>query len=357
MGYPERKELIQQVEAARHSRVICYVLSDRETFPPGVPGFATQMTHEPLLLVEDLLRRIEHTPHLDVFLMTRGGATESVWPLVTMLRSYADRLSVLVPFRAHSAGTLLCLGADEVVMSDIGELSPIDPTTGNQFNPRDPGNPMNQFGISVEDVAAYFELAKDRAGIEGEAYRIEVFKQLTANVHPLALGNVQRVHLMIRRLATELLGLHLDRDGDRFERIVTGLTTMFYTHLHAISRREAQSLLGDWIVSPSAGESAPLRQLFEQYAADLKLRDRYNLPVEIGDEARMPLRIIGGVLESGEASYVYTTDIQVGQRPNLPPGVQVQVPPGQNLPLQPFVGRSYEWGIQRHGWEVNNNGE
>jgi ClpP class serine protease len=46
-----------------------------------------------------------------------------VWPLVTLLRQYCKRLAVLVPFRAHSAGTLISLGADEIVMLPGSELA------------------------------------------------------------------------------------------------------------------------------------------------------------------------------------------------------------------------------------------
>jgi len=357
MGYEQRRQLINELEVARGSRVLVYVLSERETFPPGMPGFATQMAGEPHLLAETLLREFDSPDKIDVFLMTRGGATESVWPLVNLLRARGNKLGVLVPFRAHSAGTLLCLGADEIVMSDFAELSPIDPTTGNQFNPQDPLNPTNRFGISVEDVTAYFELAKRAAGIEGEDHRLEVLKQLTGPVHPLALGNVQRVHMMIRRLARELLGLHLERDDAQFEHITTTLTTTFYSHLHAISRREAQELLGDWVVAPSDEVSARMQRLFDAYAADLHLMDRYNLPMAIGDQAMINVRAIGGFLETADKSYAYTTDLRVGQRPGIPPGVQVQAMPGQPLPLGPFVQRQFDFGIQRMGWQVNADGE
>jgi hypothetical protein len=170
----QRLQAIQALEQQRNSRVISYFLSDRESFPPGLPGLAALLASEPQLLFVDILRDLGHVPRLDLFLHTRGGTTESVWPLVTILREYCDHLAVLVPFRAHSAGTMICLGADEVVMSDFAELSPIDPTTGNQFNPRDPVNPTAQYGISVEDVVAYFELAKDRAELKSETARIDL---------------------------------------------------------------------------------------------------------------------------------------------------------------------------------------
>ncbi len=158
---------------------------------------------------------------------------------------------------------------------------------------------------------------------------------------------------MIRRLAKELLALHLERDEDRFEAIVGTLTTTFYSHLHAISRDEAQELLGDWIKTPNEAEGAALTALFDQYMTDLKLRERFNLPSEMADQPTISVHVLGGILENRESSHVYTTDISFGQRPNLPPGVQVQVPPGQALPMTQFVGRTYEWGIQRMGWQRN----
>ncbi|MGD0041230.1 MAG: hypothetical protein ABSE84_12555, partial [Isosphaeraceae bacterium] len=163
MSIAERRARIADLERVRGSRVVSYVLSDRETFPPGVPGFNPPMQEIHPWVIE-LIRDWERVDRLDLVLHTRGGAIESVWPLVSALRARCKTLGVIVPFRAHSAGTLVCLGAREIVMDDFSELSPIDPTTGNPFNPRDPGNPQAQLGISVEDVAAYFDLARDLAG-------------------------------------------------------------------------------------------------------------------------------------------------------------------------------------------------
>ena len=117
MGYQERKKLISNLERVRGSRVLCYFLSDRETFPQGMPGFSTQLGTEPHLLFVDQLWAIGRMNQLDHFLYTRGGATDSVWPFVNLLRGYCEKLTVLVPFRAHSGGTLICLGADEVIMT------------------------------------------------------------------------------------------------------------------------------------------------------------------------------------------------------------------------------------------------
>ncbi len=356
MDFNQRKDLISHLEQARGSRVLCYILSDRESFPP-VPGFSTMLSGEPHLLFIDQLRAIGKVPQLDVFLYTRGGATDSVWPFVNLLREFGERLTVIVPFRAHSAGTLLCLGADEVIMADAAELSPIDPTTGNQFNPIDPSNPQSRFGISVEDVVAYFKLGEERAGIYQEAYKLEILKELTQKVHPLALGNVQRIYMQIRLLARKLLALHLNEDENKqkIDQIIKALTEELYSHIHSISRREAIALMGDWVRTPSEKETSIIWDLFNSYADTINLRQKFQVPEFMSDEQARDLKVFGGFIESTEISHIYTTDIKIIQRPNLPQNVQVQVPPGSVIPLTGF-SRSYEFSIQQMGWNINEKG-
>lgn len=356
MSYSQRKQLIAALEKVRGSRVLCYFLSDRETFPPEIPGFAMSLASEPQLIFVDQLQAIGKTTTLDLFLYTRGGATDSVWPLVSLLRESCERLTVIVPFRAHSGGSLICLGADEVIMTESAELSPIDPTTGNQFNPADPNNPARRFGISVEDVAAYFQMSEELVKITQAPHRLEVFKGLTDKVHPLALGNVQRVYMQIRRLARRLLALHMDEQADAatIDRIIKALTEEFFSHLHAIPRREAIPILGDWVRAPSKEEESAIRDLFESYAESLQLRDRFNLPSYMGDQQTRDLKVIGAFIESTELSHVYPTHLKVAQRPNLPPNVQIQLPPGTPIPLAPWVTRSYDFGIQAVGWRLND---
>lgn len=358
MGYLERRALIAELEGVRESRVITYLLADRATFPPGVPGYGLQIDGQVQWLLREQVRRLGRVPRIDLLLHTRGGATDAVWPLVCLIREYCDRFAVIVPFRAHSGGTMICLGADELVLLEESELSPIDPTTGNQFNPADPANPAARFGISVEDVAAYFQLAADRAGIKSEQYKTQVFEQLSSQVHPLALGNVQRVYLQIRRLAGRLLSLHLDpaTDAARIEAITKGLTEEFYSHIHAITRREATNLLGDWVRAPSEAEAKAIRRLFDAYASELGLGSTYNLPALMGDDVQRDETLVGGFLETTELSFAHETHVKIVQRPQLPPNVQVQVPPGTAIPLGPWPQRNFDFGIAEMGWKENQEG-
>src|SRR5581483_2871438 len=109
--------------------------------------------------------------------------------LTALFREFATKFSVIIPYRAYSAASLLALGADEIVMHPFAELGPIDPTVANEFNPTEQGT-GRRLGISVEDVTAYVNFIKDTVGITHEDELVRAVEILANKVHPLALGNV-----------------------------------------------------------------------------------------------------------------------------------------------------------------------
>lgn len=125
---PSRKELIQQLERARSSRLICYFTGDRR-------NQEAQIGDDVLPCVSEHLSQIGRTPRLDLLLFTRGGNTLTSFALVNALREFADKLQVLVPFRAHSGGTLISLGANKIVAGPFAQLSPIDPSITTPHGP------------------------------------------------------------------------------------------------------------------------------------------------------------------------------------------------------------------------------
>lgn len=66
---------------------------------------------------------------MDILLHTGGGSVDVAEKLMGMMRSHVGKakLRIVVPDMAKSAGTVMVLGADSVVMSDMSELGPIDP--------------------------------------------------------------------------------------------------------------------------------------------------------------------------------------------------------------------------------------
>lgn len=360
MSSERRVQLIKEIESKRNSNVITYVTGDRQTRIP-LAGMGTQLATEPQLLVYDQLRDIGKVEKLDLFLYTRGGDMDVVMPFVNAVREFCDKFCVLVPFRAQSAGTLICLGADEIVMGPFGELSPIDPTTGNQFSPIDEQNPRARKGISVEDVTSYLALAKDggKFGIEEEENILEVYKQLSQTVHPLALGHVNRVHTHIRLLAHRLLtlGNHRKLNDKKVDEIVDTLTEKRYSHTYSIGRREAQEIIGDNIIKfATLAEEKLMWSLFEEYAETMSLRDRFNISDYMGNELRKDITVNGAFLESKKLSHTFQCTSVIRQQSVLPPNFQVQVQAGQPIPLIPGFPTAFNVELIKEGWQVNKGG-
>ena len=238
----DRKQLIQQIEDSRESRVITYLTSDRQG------PFNARIAMDVIPLISKQLQTIGKIQNIDLFLYSAGGDTMVPWKLVSMIREYCDKFSVLVPYKAHSSATMIALGADEILMSNLSELSPIDPSTANVFNPPDPMNPQNKIQISVEDVMAYFDLAKNKFGIKGDEELSRIFMKFiesSPQIHPLALGNVNRIHNLIRILAKRLLKSHKKQlKEDEIEKIVDYFTEKLYSHQYLIGRKEAEEDLG-----------------------------------------------------------------------------------------------------------------
>jgi hypothetical protein len=266
----DREKLIKQIENIRKSRVITYLTSDRQG------PISARIAMDVIPLISKHLRMIGKTENIDLFLYSAGGDTMVPWRLVSMMREYCDKFSVLIPYKAHSAATMISLGADEIVMSDLSEISPIDPSTANIFNPQDPHNPQNKIPISVEDVMAYFDLAKNKFGIKNDEDLARVFNKFVESnpqIHPLALGNINRTHNLIRILAKRLLKSHkLPLKEDEIEKIVDYFTEKLYSHQYFIGRKEAKEDLGVTTIQYADNIlSKAMTDLYEEYKEEMGL--------------------------------------------------------------------------------------
>lgn len=264
------QELIKKIEGLRQSKTIAYLTGDR----PG--AVSAQIAMDIIPVFSNQLRKLGKTDKIDLFLYSIGGDTMVPWRLVSMIREYCDTFSVLVPYKARSAATMISLGADEILMTDLSELSPIDPSTTNIFNPVDPQVPQNRIPISVEDVMAYFDLAQNKFGIKNVDELAKIFNKFMESnpqIHPLALGNVNRIHNLIRILATRLLKSHrVPMPDEEIAKIVDYFTEKLYSHQYSIGRKEAKEGLGLRTVQFTDRELTDLMtELYEEYKKEMKL--------------------------------------------------------------------------------------
>jgi hypothetical protein len=241
MSRTNRKKIIENIEKKRGSKVISYVTSDRPGIGVRIAGDVVSLIHEHIQSLKEKDRE-----KLDLFIYSRGGNSDVPWTLVSMIREYSKKgsFSVLIPYRAHSAATLISLGADEIVMTKKAELGPIDITIGSgPYNPTEK-NSNKRLPISVEDVTGYFSLL-DKVGCDRKDEKMKGFELLTNNVHPLALGTVSRLLEETKLAGLRLLNTRAESFSEEENReIIKRLSSEVYSHTHTISRSEAEIYLG-----------------------------------------------------------------------------------------------------------------
>ena len=114
----QRQEIIKQIQDLTGRRLICYV-----------SGSDCMIDENDTMPFVDLLHNVTPGEDMELLLHTPGGSIDDAEKLIRMVRSKVGQAEfhIVVPEFAKSAGTLMVLGADCVVMSDMSELGPIDP--------------------------------------------------------------------------------------------------------------------------------------------------------------------------------------------------------------------------------------
>lgn len=198
-GRNQRLGLIRKIQETRGSKVLVYFTGDRRPFPSQIAEDAVLPLYKHLLALKVAE---SNTERLDLFLYTRGGDVSVPWRIVTMIREFCSEFSILIPYKAHSAGTMIALGADRIVMGKKAELSPIDPTLVRAVIGEATVPPPE---ISVEDVSSYISFMRERANITDQSALTQVVSQLAINLTPLTLGSVNRHYSHTRLVARKLL--------------------------------------------------------------------------------------------------------------------------------------------------------
>lgn len=330
MSKQSRAEILKRISINENSKVISYVTGDR-------PGLGLPISSDHLPLFPRHINALGKPHKITLLLYTRGGDTNAPWPLISFLRENCDYLQVMFPFHNHSSGTLLALGADEIVMGPYSSLSPIDPTVYNQFNPSAGDGTQNKVPIAVEDMLAYFELVDDE--VKDKKGKSRAFDQLTTNLHPLALGNVRRNINLIRKLAKKLIRLHASDLSDKeIDLMITALTTEFYTHNHLIGRAEAREL-GLKVTDASQDQLELMDAYLDELNSDLKLLEPWFVVNEINKSngvSPLILENLRGIIETENTCDEFISKFKLET-------TQVQTPTG----LQNAVNAN----LISEGWE------
>lgn len=275
--FQERLEHYRTLEEQQGSRVLVFVTGDR-------PNFETQISSETQDIFVNHLDTFNLPDKISLFLYTRGGDTMATWSLINLIKQFCKEYEVIVPSKARSAGTLICLGSQKIIMTKQATLGPIDPSLNSHLNPQDPTVPQNpkvRLPVSVESIKGYFEYAKQELKISNENDLTKIFHTLSTMIHPIVIGNVFRSRSQIKMLANKLLSNN-QLDKKTIKNITAFLCSDSGSHDYPIYRREAREL-GLQIETPNAEFYSLIKSIYDDIHDELLLTTRFDPNVELGN--------------------------------------------------------------------------
>lgn len=275
---PQRAALYKKIEEERQSKLLVYITGDR-------PGMETQISPESHDLFLNHLDKFGLPDKITLYLYTRGGDTMAAWGLINLLKQFCKNYEIIVPAKARSAGTLMCLGAEKVVMTKQATIGPIDPSLNSHLNPQNPtspNNPQARIPVSVESIKGYFEYAKQELNISHEAELTKIFLNLSQQIHPIVIGNVFRSRLQIQMIAANLLKKHFPDDEDKVQKIIKFLCSDSGSHDYPIFRREARDYLGLNIETPTQDFYDTIKAIYDSIYLELELNKTFDPTTMVG---------------------------------------------------------------------------
>lgn len=340
----ERIDYYNWLEQNRNSKLIVYFTGDRR-------GMETQISTDVLEYFSEQLDRIGKVNKISLFLYTRGGDTMAAWSLVNLIRQFCKEFEIIIPSKARSSGTIISLGADNIMMTKQATLGPIDPSLNSPLNPQNPqvpNNPQARIPVSVESIQGFFELAKNELNLNDESNLKDVLLNLSEKVHPLVLGNVYRSRTQIQMVARKLLQKQLGNNSEeKINEIVTFLCSDSGSHDYAIYRNEAKHELGLAIEKPDDEQYQHIKMVFDSIRDELKLLEPFNPNLELGDKPTKNYSCRRVLLESIDGG----TDVFVTEGALIKTTQTINQPQG----LPPINRTTIENQLEFEGWKYEKN--
>jgi hypothetical protein len=219
----ERVNLIERIEQLRDSKVLVYYSY-------------TPLDDTILIPIYKQLKEIGYTRKIDLVLHSYGGAVDTPYKVVMLIREFCEEFAVIVPFAAKSAASMLVLGADEVVMGPISELGPIDPLVKLPVY-KDILVPVQAVWYCLDYLQRSISNSSDP---EVASFMVT---PILDKLDPWLIGDYEKTIKASQQYAEMLLSRYmLKNDLERVPDVTRALTEGYFSHGYPIGRREAKDL-------------------------------------------------------------------------------------------------------------------
>jgi len=190
-----------------------------------------EFVDESITMLGHVTSTMDSRKDLHLLLRTPGGDGEVALRLARLARAAGRRFVVLVPDIAKSAGTIMALAADEIVMGPTSDLGPVDP----QVLLHDGGV------VAAKDIVAAVDDAVAAVGAmpDSLALHASLLRGLDATVVHAARSALQRAADLIRLAVSNCPGRSFEEIDSLCRRLVPLLIDDACSHRAAIGADEA----------------------------------------------------------------------------------------------------------------------
>jgi len=308
MAKNTRLELIKKIEKERNSRMICLMLGDRRSAEPNL-NLQKQIEDDIVLYLYDFLEKIGRVNKVSLLIYSRGGNTEVPLKIINLIRKYCSNLEMIIPYRAHSAATMIAIGGDEILMNEISELGPIDPSIWTPYNPVNPANAQQLLPIETENILSFRDsMVKDfklwfRSG--------KIANMLVQHINPIIIGSSHRARSLSRKVIISFLKYHIKGNFPHFKiKKTANFLLRSDSHSDAIDINKAKSLgLNVKLLENDLKKN--VWDLYKEYEKDLKLDNLFSPIVSIGSNPTSIEKFSKAIFETTDISYTFETKITI----------------------------------------------
>lgn len=192
---------------------------------------------------------------LDVILQTGGGDIDAAFSILKILKKSCKKLNIIVPLFAKSAGTLICLGADNLLLTDLSELGPLD-TQIREKDSQDYKSALNALNAlrqirlhSLETLDITTKLIIDRSDMNiSEAIKLaikftgETSGRLYSKLDPNKIGEYARALDVGMKYGVTIMARYMGWDHAKAGKMIRRLVYSYPSHGYVIDIDELKEL-------------------------------------------------------------------------------------------------------------------
>ncbi|MHC5596451.1 MAG: SDH family Clp fold serine proteinase [Nostoc sp.] len=210
------------------------------------------------LLIYQVRNVQERQDNVGLILTTFGGDADAAFRIMRFLQRKYEKITLYIFGYCKSAGTLMALGAHEIVMSDFGEFGPLDVQVlkNGELYGRSSGLDIHQ-ALDVIGSQAYMmfegyldnltertqgQITTKIAADIVSSMAVQLLTPIMAQIDPLHLGEMNRVIRVAQDYGQRLSSKISSQNRGR---TITQLTSGYHQHGFVIDYEEAKQLFQD----------------------------------------------------------------------------------------------------------------